>query len=144
MTMNELLTFAGNNQLLSMIWVAIVIMIVVFSIKIKLSPIKQLNPQELTLLVNREDGVVLDIRSEKEYKNSHITDAVSLSAEKQKQNDFASLEKYKDKPIIVVCTSGMAASKVANELHKAGYLKVSLLKGGMNTWVNASLPVHKK
>lgn len=142
--MDELLTFASNNQLLSMIWVAIVILITVISIKIKLSPIKQLNPQELTLLVNREEGVVLDIRPEKEYKSSHIIDAISFSAEKLKLNDFTSLEKYKDKPIIVVCAAGMTASKVANDLYKAGYLKASLLKGGMNTWVAASLPVSKK
>lgn len=142
--MDELLTFASNNQLLSMIWAAIVIMIVVISIRIKLSPVKQLNPQELTFLVNREEGVILDIRPEKEYKSRHIIDAISFSGEKLKQNDFSSLEKYKDKPIIVVCAAGMTASKVASDLQKAGYLKASLLKGGMNTWVNASLPVSQK
>lgn len=141
--MEELLAFASNNQLLSMVWVALVIMIVIVSIKIKLSPIKQLNPQELTLLVNRNEGVVVDIRIEKEFKKSHILDAISLSPEKLKNNDLASIEKHKAKPIIIVCATGMTSSKAATDLYKLGYTQVSLLKGGMNTWVNASLPVTK-
>lgn len=141
--MDELLTFASNHQLLSMIWVALVIMIIVLSIRIKLSPIKQLSPQELTFMVNKEDAVVVDVRDEKDFKASHIIDAVSLASEKLKQKDFSSLEKYKDKPIIVVCATGLVANKTAHDLHKLGF-KASLLKGGMTTWVNASLPVSKK
>lgn len=141
--MEDLIAFASAHHLLSIIWVVLVIMIVVISIKIKLSPVKQLNPQELTLLVNREEGVVLDIRAEKEYKARHIIDAISFSGEKLKNNDFTSLEKYKDKPIIVVCASGITASKAANDLFKAGFTKTSLLKGGMNTWIDAGLPVKQ-
>jgi rhodanese-related sulfurtransferase len=98
----------------------------------------------MTFLMNREDGVVIDIRNEKEFKTSHILDAKHLPAEKVTNNDFASLEKDKDKPIIVVCTAGMSASKVASQLMKAGFSQVNLLKGGMNAWVSAGLPVAKK
>jgi len=141
--MEEFLTFAGNNPVLSAVWVALVVMIIVTTIKMKMSPIKQISPQELTFLVNREEGVTLDIRAEKEFKTSHILDAVNLSNEKIGQNGFSSLEKYKDKPIIVVCTAGISAAKVANDLFKAGFEKVSILKGGMNAWINAGLPVSK-
>jgi len=142
--MEQFIEFIGNNALLSGAWVVILAMIIFTSIKIKMSPVKQLSTQELTLLVNREDGVIVDIRPEKEFKNSHILDAIHLSQEKVNKNEFANLEKFKDKPIIVVCTAGITASKVANQLHKAGFTKASLLKGGMNAWVNASLPVSKK
>lgn len=142
--MNELMIFASNHPMLSAAWVAIVLMLIVISIRMKMSPIKQLAPQELTFLVNREEGLVVDIRAEKEFKSSHIIDAKHLSPEKVAKNDFATLEKYKDKPIIVVCTAGITASKVANQLLKSGFSKVNLLKGGMNAWVNASLPVVKK
>ena len=141
--MEEFLTFAGNNPVLSAVWVALVVMIIVTTIKMKMSPIKQISPQELTFLVNREEGVTLDIRAEKEFKTSHILDAVNLSNEKIGQNGFSSLEKCKDKPIIVVCTAGISAAKVANDLFKAGFEKVSILKGGMNAWINAGLPVSK-
>jgi rhodanese-related sulfurtransferase len=108
-----------------------------------MSPIKQLNSQELTFIVNKEQGIVIDIRSDKEFKTSSIIDAKHLPNDKVKNNDFSSLEKYKDKPIIVVCAAGMTANKVANQLLKAGFDKVNLLKGGMNAWTTAGLPVVK-
>ena len=139
--MEQLITFAGNNGMLSAIWVALAVMIIVTTIKMKMSPIKQISPQELTFLMNKEQGVTLDIRKEKEYKTAHILDAVSLSNEKITENGFNTLEKYKDKPIIVVCAAGMSAVPVANKLYKSGFSKVSVLKGGMNSWTSAGLPV---
>ena len=63
-------------------------------------------------------------------------------ADLQKAN-FSALEKYKDKPIIVVCAMGMSAKKVAGNLSKDGFQQVSVLKGGMASWQNANLPVSK-
>ncbi len=139
--MEQFITFAGNNSMLSAIWVALVVMIIVTTIKMKMSPIKQISPQELTFLMNKERGIALDIRKEKEYKTAHILDAVSLPNEKITENGFNSLEKYKDKPIIVVCAAGMSAVPVANKLFKSGFSKVSVLKGGMNSWTGAGLPM---
>jgi rhodanese-related sulfurtransferase len=141
--MDQFITFLSNHPMLTAAWVGIFIAIVVTSIRIQMSPIKQISPQELTLLVNREDGVALDIRLEKEFKKSHILDAKHLAAEKINNNELATLEKYKDKPIIVVCTAGITASTSATKLHKAGFSNVSVLKGGMNAWVGANLPVKK-
>ena len=141
--MEQLITFANNHPMLSAAWAAIVLMIVVISIRIKLSPIKQVSPQELTFLANKNDGLVIDIRAEKDFKVSHILDSVYFATDKANNNDFASLEKHKDKPIIVVCTAGLTASKVANQLLKAGFSQVNLLKGGMNAWSAAGLPTAK-
>jgi len=141
--MEQFTAFLMEHSMLSAAWVGIFVAIIVVTIKMKLSPIKQLNPQELTFAMNREDGLVLDIRPEKEYRKSHILDAKHISAEKMKNNDFAALEKHKDKPIIVVCAAGMTAAKVADQLFKAGFSKASLLKGGMNAWLGAGLPVTK-
>ena len=63
---------------------------------------------------------------------------------KSPKNGFASIEKYKDNPIIVVCSAGISAVKVANDLHKSGFSRVSVLKGGMGAWTGASLPVTKR
>ncbi len=142
--MEQFTEFLANHPMLSAAWVGIFVAIVVTSIKIKLSPIKQVSPQELTFMVNKDEGIVLDIRAEKEYRTGHILDAKHITTEKVNNNDFAALEKLKDKPIIVVCAAGMTASKVAQQLYKAGFSKASLLKGGMNAWTGAGLPVAKK
>lgn len=141
--MEQLITLANNHPMLSAAWAAIVLMIVVISIKIQLSPIKQVSPQELTLLVNKNDGLVIDIRADKDFKSGHILDSMHFPTEKTNNNDFTSLEKNKDKPIIIVCAAGITASKVANQLLKAGFNQVHLLKGGMNAWSAAGLPTTK-
>lgn len=142
--MEQFSVFIGNNALLSAAWFAIVILIIFTTIKIKLSPVKQISPQDLTFLVNRSDGIVLDIRNDNEFKRSHIIDAKHISSDKITKKDFSSLENDKDKPIIVVCAAGLSASKVANDLYKAGFTQASLLKGGMNAWIGANLPIVKK
>jgi len=141
--MEQLIAFATNHALLSAAWVAIVVLIIFTTIKIQLSPIKKISTQELTFLMNKEEGVVVDIRSEKDFRAGHILDAKHISSEKANNSEFASLEKYKDKPIIVVCAAGLTAVKVANLLYKAGFTKTSLLQGGMNSWVSGGLPVSK-
>ena len=80
--MDQLFIFAGNHPVLSAAWAAIVVMIIVTTIRIQMSPIKQISTQELTFLVNREEGVVVDIRTEKEFKTSRIIDSKNLVKEK--------------------------------------------------------------
>jgi len=142
--MEQLITFASDNGMLSAVWVALFVMIIVTTIRIQMSPIKQISTQDLVFLMNREEGIALDIRSDKDFKTSHILDAVSLSNEKINKNGFVSLEKHKAQPIIVVCSAGISAVKIANDLFKAGFTRVSVLKGGMNTWLGAGLPVSNK
>lgn len=141
--MEQFIAFLGQHPMLTAAWVGIFLAIIVISIRIKLSPIKKLSPQELTFLVNREDGVVVDIRTEKEFKTARIIDAKHLPSEKANKDDFATLEKFKDKPIILVCAAGVSASNVANKMLKAGFSRVNVLQGGMNAWTGAGLPVAK-
>lgn len=141
--MEQLIAFATNNALLSAAWVAIVVLLIYTTIKIQLSPIKKISTQELTFLLNKEDGLVVDLRAEKEFKSGHIIDAKHLSTEKANKSDFANLENHKNTPIIVVCAAGLTSDKVANALNKSGFSKVSILKGGMNSWLSAGLPVSK-
>lgn len=142
--MEQFITFVGNNALLSGVWIGLVILIIAISIKIKLSPIKQLSPQELTFSVNKENALVVDIRPENDFKTSHIIDSVHLPFERVNKNEFSSLEKHKDRPIIVVCAAGVTAGRAATLLAKAGFAQVSLLKGGINAWTGAGFPLAKK
>jgi len=97
---------------------------------------------EVTNLLNRDEGVVIDIRDEDAYKKGHITGAMSLPvAELEKK--LKRLQKYKDKPIIISCASGQHFSKAGAILRKHGFEKIYALKGGINAWQKASLPLVK-
>lgn len=138
--MDQYIEFISNHPVLSLAWVGIVFLIVSGWIKSMFSSIRKIDPQQLTMLVNRENGQVVDIRTQKEFVAGHITDAEHLSPENAKKSDFSGLEKFKSKPIILVCTTGMTAQSTASAMHKAGFENIYVLAGGMGAWQSASLP----
>lgn len=141
--MDQLIEFASNNFLLAGIWLALVVMLIYSYVSGWISPVKEVSVHEMTLLINREDAVVLDTRSANDFKAGHITGARQIKAEELREKNFGKLEKYKDTPIIIVCAMGNSARAVAASMNKQGYTKVNVLKGGMNAWQQAGLPVAK-
>ncbi|WP_414829549.1 rhodanese-like domain-containing protein [Alteromonas sp. H39] len=141
--MDQLIEFASNNMLLAGIWAALVAMLIFSYISAWTSPVKEVNTHEATLLINKQDAIVLDTRPQKDYKAGHILSARQLKPEEIREKDFKKLEKSKDKPIIVVCAMGNSARGIASSMAKAGFSEVCVLKGGMNAWQSASLPVSK-
>lgn len=51
------------------------------------------------------------------------------------------LEKHKAQPIIVVCANGTASREPAENLSKAGFEKVTMLKDGISGWSGENLPL---
>lgn len=142
--MQQYIDFLSNHPYLTAAWVALFLALLVSWIKSLTSPVKQISSTQLTLMVNREDATVIDIRAEADFKKGHITGARHLTAEQINTQAAASLENKKDAPIIVVCQAGMSAQGVAATLTKQGFAKVFVLQGGMNSWTGANLPVVKK
>ncbi|MFC0118005.1 rhodanese-like domain-containing protein [Pseudoalteromonas xiamenensis] len=141
--MDQYIAFVGNHPVLSILWIVIAAMLVGSWFKSQFSKIRQINPQQLTLLVNRQEGQVIDIRAQKEFSAGHIAGAIHLNAEKAKQGELSSLENFKSKPIILVCNAGITASAVAEKCLKSGFEQVYVLSGGMGTWQGAGLPTSK-
>lgn len=108
----------------------------------KLSGVRQLSHHETTLLINRQDAVVLDIRDANNYAKGHIVGAISIPYEELSAK-LDKLAKYKDKPIIIVYSVGQPLPKVGSLLKQNGYTKVNAIKGGIATWQNAGLPLVK-
>jgi len=100
------------------------------------------NTVEATQLINREDALVLDVREQAEYAQSHILNArgLPLSQIEARIDDIA---KYKDKPVIVYCASGNRSSAAAATLKKRGFTRAVNLRGGLAAWQQAGLPLHK-
>jgi len=141
--MQQFVEFIGNHPMLATIWVVLFLWLIFSAINSALSPVKEINSHDATLLMNRSDAVVVDIRPPAEFKKGHILGAKALTQEQVNGPDFKSLEKFKSKPIIVVCAMGMSARRTATQMLKAGFSQVSVLKGGMNTWNSEGLPVKK-
>ena len=142
--MQEYIDFIGRNPMLSAAWLGLFVAILYTSIRSLLSPIKVISNREATLLINRENGVVLDVRTIDEFAKGHIVDAVNIPVSQITANNLSQIEKHKAVPTIVVCESGMRAPAAASGLSKAGFTRVFVLRGGLASWRGENLPVTKK
>lgn len=129
--------------MLSLAWVGLFVALIVTVFKSSLSKVKNVNHQELTLMVNKQDAKVVDVRSKEEFKKGHIVDALNVTMSEIKNNQTTSLEKYKTSPIILVCNAGMTSAQAAELLVKQGFENIHNLKGGMGDWRSANMPVVK-
>mgnify|MGYP003524811366 CR=1 FL=1 len=94
------------------------------------------SPLQATLMINREDAVVVDVREAAEYVGGHIPN--------QLDKRLPELEKFKARSIIVNCASGNRSSSACGALRRAGFAKVFNLSGGISAWDQAGLPITKK
>jgi rhodanese-related sulfurtransferase len=100
------------------------------------------NTLEATQMINRQDALVLDVREQAEFAQSHILNArgLPLSQIETRVGDF---EKFKGKPVIVYCATGNRSSAATAALRKHGFSNVVNLSGGFAAWQQAGLPVQK-
>jgi rhodanese-related sulfurtransferase len=141
--MAQFIEFIGNHYMMATAWVVLFILLVSSFVTGAMSPIKQVSTHDMTMLINRSNGIVVDTRAAADFNKGHITDAINLPLAKITGNEFGKLEKHKSDPIVVVCNAGISAKTAARVLHKAGFEQVSVLQGGMQTWNGANLPVVK-
>jgi rhodanese-related sulfurtransferase len=101
-----------------------------------------ISQQELLTALKAADHniVVLDVRSDSEYKHGHIANAINISHEAVEEN-LAQLAQYKTSTVVVYCRSGRRAGIVEDILAKNGFADLRHLTGDMNAWVEAKLPV---
>ena len=142
--MQEYLDFAARNPLLAAAWFGLAGTLVYTTVRARFSPVKAVNNHGATLLINRENGIVVDIRSQDEFAKGHLAGAHHLPLTQIQANNLGPVEKHKDAPIIVVCESGMTAGGAGRQLSKAGFKQVYVLSGGMAQWRADNLPVTKK
>ena len=98
-----------------------------------------LTPQQAISLINAEEGVFVDLREVAEFRKGHIVNAINIPASKLPER-MVELEKYKDKPIVLVCKMGQQSSAAGKQLKAANYGQVYKMTGGMMEWGNLQLP----
>jgi rhodanese-related sulfurtransferase len=102
----------------------------------------QVGASETVQLINRRDALVLDVRDKGEFAAGHIPNARNIPMP-ELSGRLRELEKFKARPIVINCQSGMRSASVCGLLRKNGFNEVFTLRGGLNGWVEASLPVEK-
>lgn len=92
-----------------------------------------LEPQEFMEMKDRDDVVVLDVRSDYEHNVGHFKNAVRLDIENFREfpERINELAQYKDKKILTYCTGGIKCEKASALLLHEGFEHVYQLHGGI-------------
>lgn len=140
--MEKLPEFIGNHIFLVSLFVAILAILIWNLFGTAVGGIGQVPPSELTRLINRENAMVIDVRSQAEFSNGHILNARNIP-EGELQSRQKDLEKHKSNPMVTCCGSGAVSQKSARVLKAMGFDKIFVLKGGLHAWQSANLPLTK-
>ncbi|MCL1948256.1 MAG: rhodanese-like domain-containing protein [Turicibacter sp.] len=96
--------------------------------------VPSITPEELKVLIKRDEGLVVDVREEYEYMDGHIEDSINIPTSVIVE-EFRQIPK--DKNVFIICEHGVRSHNVAYFLKDMGYEKVINVSGGMSMWDGA-------
>ena len=137
--MDRFLEFTSNHVLLVSALLISFFILVFSELRRKAGGLINVDTGEAVRLINN-DGVVVDIRSSDAFARGHIVKAKNIPSD-ELDGKISQIDKFKAKPIVAVCDNGITSTKVVTTLRNAGFESVYNLKGGMNGWTQAGLPV---
>lgn len=95
--------------------------------------IKEIPPNDAVHEVGCGAAILIDVRSDEEWKAGHARGEIELEIEEQVPN--------LDTRIICYCGGGSRSALVAESLQKMGYTNVRSMAGGFREWKTAGLPI---
>lgn len=102
--------------------------------------IKNLEPTEVAELLKKKEILLIDVRERGEYAAAHIKGArlVPLST-----FDPHSLPDANGKRIVLHCAVGGRSARALAVCRSAGLSIDSHMRGGINAWIGAGLPIER-
>ena len=91
--------------------------------------------QARELIIEKEDLVIIDVRTPQEYSEGHILGAKLFPIDNLYLNKELLLQ-YKEKPVLVYCRTKNRAVPAAEQLKKWGFIEVYTMIDGYSTWNN--------
>jgi len=135
--------FVGNHLFLFALFVIMLAGLAVVQLSIMFRKYKEVTPAGLTMLINRESPLLIDLSAYADFEKAHVPGAKHM-AMSQFDPEHKDLAKARELPVVVMDKDGRGASdKAAQRLVKAGFDKVYILGGGVSAWIQAQLPVAK-
>ena len=101
---------------------------------------KVLGSKEVTLLINREPAMLVDVRSEADFRAGHITNAINIPLD-QIEVQINKITSNSKKNIIVYCQKGVRSAQAFRLLNKLGLPKLFTIEGGLDAWLKNNLPI---
>lgn len=106
------------------------------------SKVKQVDVEQVEKLRADKNNVVLDVRTEKEFKAGHIPGAVNLDVA-DPDFDAKAAKLDRSKTYITHCVIGHRSAKACEKLTGAGLTNILDFSSGLRAWEKAGKPVEK-
>ena len=109
-------------------------LLMIFSCQIfESSEINVISDAEFTEIQDT-DYILVDVRTIEEFESGHIQDAINFDFYSESfQKEILSFDK--NSSIILYCRTQNRSTKTANYLKENGYKEITVLAGGITTWV---------
>ena len=108
----------------------------------KKSVVKRVDAEEFDKLRQDKTNIILDVRTEAEFKAGHIPGAISMDVnEPSFSTKLGRLDK--SRTYLVHCAAGVRSAKACGRLEAAGFTNLIDLAPGFRGWEKAGKPVEK-
>lgn len=105
-----------------------------------LPSVKSISVEELDLLIGKKENfILLDVRTKKEFDTSHIFGAINI----EDTSYLSSVNIPKDAKIIAYCSVGYRSGIFLKKLQEDGYKNIYNVKGSIFEWANKGYPVYR-
>ncbi len=137
-----LIEFVQQNIILVGVFVGLLTLLIVDLLAATQRRYALIEPLAAAALISHQQAVVLDVRERAELNEGQILNARHIPLG-ELQSRLAELEKFKTKPLLVNCRMGQRSANACALLYKSGFTQVHNLRGGIDAWRGANLPLVK-
>jgi len=141
--MQQYLDFVVAHPILFAALAAAVLLIIANEVHGNLTGGKRLSVPEAVRLINDREPLIVDVRPVADFKRSHLLNALNIPLAKLDER-AGEIGRDKARPILIYDALGGSAGEAADKLKKLGFAEAYPLRGGINGWLGASLPVTAK
>jgi rhodanese-related sulfurtransferase len=134
--------FLEGNLMMVLVFVSSGLMLLWSFFGNKIRGIQEVDTTAALQLINHKDALILDVREQKEYDDGHVLNAKLIPLGKL-HDRIGELEKFRERPIVVICRSGNRSSHATAQLSKQGFAQAYNLVGGVMAWQKANLPLER-
>ncbi len=100
----------------------------------------EVSSREASDLIQNIKPFVLDVRTDAEFKNGHLENAVLLPVQ-QLQARLKELEAYKDQNILIYCATGNRSTVASKIMIDSGFKRIYNLRYGISQWGRDNFPI---
>lgn len=138
--------FSRNNQIVTSLLIILLltstfVFIQISRNKSQKNTYENVSAEKTKQMIDTDNLIVIDVRTESEYENAHLSGALLVPLQEIKDNLHNLGDISKNQKILVMCKSGYRSAIASKILAQRGYKKVYNLENGILGWLEKDYPI---